>query len=470
MRDLVFIKKIVPVLLIPLVMILIPSPEGLTPLAWKLFAIYIGAILGLVLQPFPEPVVMLIAVGLSGIFLNNTAIVLSGYGDGTTWLVFAAVLLSIAFVETGLGKRIAYHLIRLIGRTTLGLGYAGAILDYVLAPGIPSNTARSAGITFPILRSVAVALDSEPGPTARRLGSYLSFLTYAITSTTSYAFLTAFAPNLLVAKFASEILQTPLEWMTWFKAALVPSLIMLALTPWLLYKIYPPELKVLDNKKIASDGLDEMGPITFAEKGLVFFFILAILGWMFGSELNLNTTAVAIITIGLCLFFRIVSWDQFVNAKGAWTTFAWYGGIIGLANALNKADFFKWLALFVKSHMDLSHFSPIVVICILIVVSIFVRYLFASGGAYALSMIPVFFAIGLAAQVPIMPLALSMAFSLSYASMLTHYGSAPGPVLFGAGYVDQKTWWSIGTLFVALHFFINTFVAFPYWIFLGLWK
>ncbi len=465
-----FLKKILPVILIPAAIMFCPAPAGLAPLAWKLFAIYVGAILGLVFQPFPEPVIMLSAVGISGIFLNNITNALSGYSDLTTWLVFSAVLISVAFIETGLGKRIAFHLIRLLGRTTLGLGYAGTILDYVLSPGIPSNTARTAGITFPILRSVAVALDSEPGPTARRIGSYLALLTYAATSTTSYAFLTAFAPNLLLVKLAGDILGTPLEWMTWCKAALVPSLIMLLLTPWLLYKLYPPELKTLDNKKVAKDGLDQMGPMKASEKKLVFFFILAILGWMFGSALKLNATAIAIAVVALCLVCRVVTWAQIASDKGAWTTLAWYGGIIGLANSLAKAGFFKWLADFFKSQIDLSAYSSVTVIVILLLLSIVVRYLFASGGAYTLSMIPVFFTIGLAAKVPFTPLILVMACSLSYASLLTHYGSAPGPVIFGAGYVDQKTWWSIGTILMFVHLFVNTVIAFPYWMFLGLWK
>lgn len=433
-----FIKKIIPVIAVPLILLIIPAPEGLSPLAWSLFAIYVGAILGLVFQPFSEPVIMLSAVSICSIFLNNTKLALSGYSDLTTWLVFSTVLISITFIETGLGRRIAFHLIRLLGRTTLGLGYAGAILDYILSPGIPSNTARTAGITFPILRSVAVALDSHPEPTARRIGSYLAFLTYAATSTTSYSFLTAFAPNLLLVKLGSEILNTPLEWMTWCIAALVPTVIMMVLTPWLLYKIYPPEIKTLDNKKVAHDGLSEMGPMKTSEKKLICFFILAVIGRMFGSALKLNATAVAIATIALCLVFRVISWEKIASNKGAWTTLAWYGGIIGLANSLSQSGFFVWLAEYFKQHINLQDYSSLTVITILLLLSIVVRYLFASGAAYTLSMAPVFFTIGLAAQVPTMPLILSLAFSLSYGSLLTHYGGAPGPVIFGAGYVPQK--------------------------------
>lgn len=145
-----------------------PAPAGLSELAWVLL-VFTAAIVGLVIKPFPEPVVLLIAVAASMVVVGNlsggefkTTAVLSGYSSGTTGLVFSAFTLSAAFVTTGLGKRIAYLLIGKIGSTTTGLGYVTVFLDLVLAPATPSNTARAGGIVLPIINSVAVALGSEP--------------------------------------------------------------------------------------------------------------------------------------------------------------------------------------------------------------------------------------------------------------------------------------------------------------------
>ncbi|VEB94121.1 Sodium:sulfate symporter [Citrobacter koseri] len=163
------IWKLIIILAIPCIIGLIPAPAGLSELAWVLFGIYLAAIVGLVIKPFPEPVVLLIAVAASMVVVGNlsegafkTTSVLSGYASGTTWLVFSAFTLSAAFVTTGLGKRIAYILIGKIGNTTLGLGYVTVFLDLVLSPATPSNTARAGGIVLPIINSVAVALGSEP--------------------------------------------------------------------------------------------------------------------------------------------------------------------------------------------------------------------------------------------------------------------------------------------------------------------
>ncbi len=120
------------------------TPEGLKPQVWQLFGIYLATIVGLVLKPFPVPITVLLGVATSSILLSNTKDVLAGYSNTALWLIFAAFALSVAFGKTGLGHRIAYHLVRLFGSTTLRLGYVTAFLDLILSPATPSNTARAA--------------------------------------------------------------------------------------------------------------------------------------------------------------------------------------------------------------------------------------------------------------------------------------------------------------------------------------
>lgn len=132
-------------IVVPLIIMIMPVPNGLAAGAWKLFAIYGGAILGLMLRPFPEPVVLLAAISISSVMLNNISVILGGYANSVTWLVFAAFMVGTAFVETGLGRRIAYILISKLGQSSLGLGYVAAFTDLALSSATPSNTARTGG-------------------------------------------------------------------------------------------------------------------------------------------------------------------------------------------------------------------------------------------------------------------------------------------------------------------------------------
>lgn len=474
------IIKLLILLLIPAIMFMIPAPEGLDPKAWKMFAIYAAAIVGLVLKPFVEPVILLTAVAVTAVIFNDPRGAISGYASTTTWLVFAAFSLSTAFVNTGLGKRIAFYLIRYLGSTTLGLGYVTAFLDLSVAPATPSNTARAGGIVFPIMNSVAVALGSEPGQTARKVGSYLMINTYMVTKVTSFMFLTAMAPNGLAGEYMHSILGIELNWMLWFKALFVPGLLILLITPAIIYMIYPPELKKVDNKKIASDGLLELGPISVREKTLIILFFGALMGWMLpsvlveffgiteilGWKIALNATSVALFVMALTFVTGVLSWEDMLKSKGGWNTFIWFGGIIGLSSVLTKMKFFEWLANTMQKSIDFGD-NAMIALWIVVFLSVAVRYLFASGTAYVAAMLPVFLSVGLAAGVNPMALALALCASNAYGGALTHYGGAAAPIIFGAGYNDTKSWWIIGGIFAIIVYLLMMTIGVQWWYFIG---
>lgn len=459
---------------IPVITWFTQAPEGLQPVAWKLFGFYLTAIIGLILKPFPAPVVILSAIAGSSLFLSNPKDVLSGYASTTTWLVFAAFALSIAFVKTGLGARIAYHLINAFGSTVLRLGYVTGLLDLVISPATPSNTARCGGIVFPIMNSVAKSLGSEPGETANRAGRYLMSNTYMVTKVTSFMFLTAMAPNALAGDFMAKMLGVKLDWALWAVAMIVPGLVMLAVVPYVVYLLNKPTMTQVDNKAIARQGLEDLGPMKFSEKVLVTIFLLALVGWALpsilafaGIKIKIDATAVAISAMVATFVCGSIKWDDMVTNKGGWNTLIWFGGIIGLSSALTKVKFFEWLAATMQASMNFGDnaFTALIIISI---ASVAVRYLFASGSAYVAAMLPVFLALGGAAGVNPMALALVLCATNSYGGALTHYGGAAAPIVFGGGYNDIKDWWTTGAVVAILCLVLTFVVGYPWWSVLGL--
>ena len=467
-------QKLAILVAIPVLFFLIPAPEGLSLIAWRLLGIYIATIVGLVIKPYGEPVILLAAVAASAATIGNTAgaeklvkvgQTLSGYQSGTTWLIFTAFTLSSAFVITGLGKRIAYYMIGWIGNTTLRLGYVTVFLDLLLSPATPSNTARAGGIVFPIINSVAVALGSDPEKSPKLAGRYLLLNVYMTVKTTSYLFLTAMAPNALALSIMEPVLGFKVNWIEWFLAASVPGLLCLFLIPLICYFIAKPELKHVDNKNIAKKGLEELGPMSMREKSLAVLFVLALFGWICADFLGVNSTTVALITMVLCIVLNIVSWDDVRKNKAGWDTLIWYGGIIGMSKILENAKFFEWLADTLNTHLDFGDHGMLALVVILIL-SVSVRYLFASGGAYVAAMIPVFATVGKVAGAPVELLTLGLLFANSYGGSVTHYGGGPGPITFGAGYNDIKSWWTAGFIIAFGSLLVHTTIGFGWWNFL----
>ncbi len=453
----------------PLLMFMIPPPEGLTVLGWKMAALFVTAILGLVLKPFPIPIMVLAVIVLSSIFLGNIKDVLRGYSSTTLWTIFAALSLSTAITTTGLGKRIAFHLIRRMGGTTLGLGYVLAFLDLIVSPCTPSVVARSGSIVYTVAESISRALDSTPGDSARKIGSFLMMNAYLNTKSTAYIFLTACTPNLLVLPFMQSILKLEVTWMTWFYAASLPGIVTLLLTPLVIYIVYPPELKRVNKKEIAEAGLAELGPMTWREKVLVVIFCSALAGWIIGSFFKVDAAVVAMTAMAATILTGVMSWDDLRKSKGAWDILIWFGGVLGLADALSKAGFFVWLGKFIAGHLGFVGDNATVALIVIILLSVIIRYFIVSGSAYAVAMIPVFFTVGTALGVSPGALGYSLAFSAVYGSGLTHYGSAPGPIIFGANYVSLKEWWSVGAVVVAMIFLVQITLGFTWWKYLGLY-
>ena len=276
---------------------LIPTPEGLEAEAWQLLAIFIATIVGLILQPLPMGAIVLIAVtftALSGTLPLDDA--LAGFANGTVWLIVMAFLLARGFIKTGLGRRIAYILIRRFGKSTLGLAYAIVGSDLILAPATPSNTARAGGILYPIVRSLCNSYDSEPGPTAGKIGSYLMITEFQANLVTSAMFMTAMAANPLVVELSAEHLGVQLDWGTWALAASVPGIISLIVVPLMFYKIYPPEIKQTpEAPEFANGELEKMGPMSFGEKVMLGVFVLALVLWATGQLHDIGGTTVALV-------------------------------------------------------------------------------------------------------------------------------------------------------------------------------
>ena len=157
---------------------------------------------------------------------------LSGFGNATVWLIFAGYMFTLGYTQTGLGRRIALHLVRLLGHRTLGLGYAVALADLALAPFTASATARSAGTIYPVVRHIPELYDSRPEDgTARRFGAYLLYTALATSFITSSMFMTALAPNTLAVTVMRQTAGVTVSWLDWFVGFAPVGVVLLAVVP-----------------------------------------------------------------------------------------------------------------------------------------------------------------------------------------------------------------------------------------------
>ena len=451
-------------------------PEGLSIEAWKLFAIFLGTILGIIFKVLPMGAVAIIGISLvavTGVLDPKSSkasvkLALSGFSNHVIWLIVIAFFISRGFIKTGLGKRIAYLFIKFFGKKTLGLSYSLLGADLVLAPSIPSNTARGGGIIYPIIRSLAESFNSRPyDNTEHRIGAFLMLSAFQGNIITSAMFMTAMAANPLSAKLAGD-LGVEITWASWALAALVPGIIALIVIPFFIYKVFPPEIKeTLNASKIASKELEKMGRIKLKEWFMLGAFILLLIMWINGKALGINGTTAAFMGLSILLLVGVLDWEDVKSEKGAWDTLVWFSSLVMMATYLNKLGFIPWLTDYIE--LIIGDVSWTVAFPVLICIYIYVHYLFASATAQVVAMYLSFLSLGIALGVPPMLMALSLAFSSNIYACMTHYGTGPAPVFFGSSYVDLKHWWGIGFFISIIQILIWIGIGGLWWKFLGIY-
>ncbi|MEH6305297.1 anion permease [Olivibacter sp. CPCC 100613] len=460
-----------------LILWFIPAPQGVNIQAWHLLAIFLSTILGIIIKAASMGTMCMLAIAgvaltqvlAPGDAAKSITLALRSFGDKVIWLIGISFFIARGFIKTGLGKRIAFLFIRIFGKSSLGLAYGLGLADLVLAPAIPSNTARGGGIVYPIMKSMAISFGSEPDKpeTHRKLGSYLTLNCYNINLIASSMFLTGTASNPMCQKFAAG-LGIHISWISWMLAALIPGLVSFFVIPFILYRTYPPELKATgDAPRVAAQQLKEMGKVSRDEWLMLLAFVILLFLWITGDLFSIDATTTAFIGLVLLLLTAVLTWEDVKAEKGAWDTIVWFSTLVMMASSLNELGFIGWFSELIRK--EIGALSWQIAFPVIIGVYFFSHYLFASATAHVAAMYAALLGVGISLGIPPLLLAFMLGFTGSLYGTLTHYGHGPAPVFFGSGFVDIKTWWIKGLETGLILMFIYMGVGFIWWKLLGIY-
>jgi L-tartrate/succinate antiporter len=466
------VKWLVPLAAACLILLL-PVPDGLTPAAWRYTALFVFVVVGLITEPVAAPVIGFIGLCTAAVLrlvaptpAASVRWALSGFSNDVVWLVFSATTFALGYEITGLGRRIALLLVAKLGANTLGLGYAIAAADLVLAPFMPSNTARSAGTIYPVVKSIPPLYGSTPAVQPRAIGGYLCWTAFATTSVTSCMFATALAPNLFAAELAGKIAGVQVGWMTWMTGALPLGILLFVLTPAVSYLLYPPTIKRGPEVVTwAATELVAMGPISRREVTMALLAVAALAGWIFGGAI-MAPVIVSLIVIALMVITGVVTWNDVIGNRQGWNVLVWFATLVAMADGLNQVGFLGWLAE--RSAAALAGWSAVTIAVGLIALFFAIHYLFASTTAHATAVLPAFLVTVVAVPgMPVRAVVLTMLYSVGLMGVLTPYATGPAPVWFSAGYVAPKDFWRLGAIMGAIYLVALLAVELPYLLYIN---
>ncbi|KAG6499784.1 dicarboxylate transporter 2.1, chloroplastic-like [Zingiber officinale] len=451
----------------------VPRPVEVTPQAWQLLAIFLSTIAGLVLSPLP--VGAWAFIGLTASIITKTltfSVAFGAFTNEVIWLIVISFFFARGFVKTGLGDRIATYFVKWLGRSTLGLSYGLTISEALIAPAMPSTTARAGGVFVPIIKSLSLSSGSKPGDhSAGKLGSYLVMSQFQAATNSSALFLTAAAQNLLCLKLAEELgVRISGPWVSWFKAASLPAIVSLLATPYILYKIFPPQVKdTPDAPALATKKLEQMGSVTRSEWVMVGTMVLAVSLWIFGDALGISSVVAAMLGLSILLLLGVLNWDDCLSEKSAWDTLAWFAVLVGMAGQLTNLGIVSWMSSCVAKFLEFYSLSWPATLGVLQASYFLIHYLFASQTGHVGALYSAFLAMHLAAGVPGVLAALALAYNTNLFGSLTHYSSGQAAVYYGAGYLKLPEVFKMGFIVACVNALLWGVVGSFWWKFLGLY-
>ncbi len=431
----------------------IPTPDGLQTQAWHLFAIFITSIIAVILNAMPIFTSSILA--LSAVVLTKTLTpekAYTGFDEGFILLIVIAFLIARGIIKSGLGKRIAFLIIQRFGQSSLGLAYSIIAADIFISPAFPSNTARS-GVLFPIVNALAIDSDSKvSNGTRKKLGSFLMMSSMAGLTLSSTLWLTAMAANPAGAKMASEF-GVNISYGSWALAASLPVLVLFFLVPWIIFKIYPPEVKQTpEAPQIAKDALTKMGKVHKNEWIMAGTFIGMVFLWVMSGSWGLDKTAVAFLGLAVLMLTNIITLEDLRNEGQALTTLIWFSILYAMSVHLNELGFMSYIGNHISSMVDGLSWG--IVYAVLIFGYVFIHYFFVSQTAQMLALFSVFLGVGISAGVNPELMALMLLFATNFNAIITPQGSSANVIYAGSGYLEPGEIYKVGGIITL----VNTIV------------
>jgi len=456
-----------------LLTLLAPAPTGMSDPAWACVGLALLMATWWSTEAIPIPVTSLLplalvpALGIGNI--NETA---SSYANPIIYLFLGGFLLGIAMQRWALHRRIALHVLRVVGhqpRRQIG--------GFMLATGFlsmwVSNTA-TAIMMLPIGMSVISLLDdADPAELHRYATALLLAIAYSA-SIGGVATLIGTPPNALLAGYLAEDRGIDLGFAQWMMIGLpISAAMMVSAWWWLTRRDF--NLKASgDSAGMVRDELAKLGRIGAPERRVGLIFLLAAATWMLRPLLNdagldwLSDTGIAMIA-GIALFLvpagrgdgsRLMDWDA--ARELPWGILLLFGGGLALAGAISRSGLAEWIA---QQLGIFGAFPLLAMVGVVVLVIIFLTEV-TSNTATAAAFLPLLGALALSLDISPLLITVPAAIAASCAFMMP-VATPPNAIVFATGRMKIQSMIRAGFMLNLVSTVVVTLMA--YFLILSVW-
>ena len=433
-------------LLLFLIFLFLPAPEGLDDTAWRTAAVAILMATWWISEAIPIAATALIPIVLFPVLgISPIGDATAPYANPLIFLFMGGFIIAIAMQTWGLHKRIALNIVNFIGvkPTSIIIGFiiASAFLSMWV-----SNTA-TALMMLPIAVSVLQFVEIHRGENAPAVTNFEIVLLLSIAYACNIGgigTLIGTPPNALLAAFMLENYGLEISFARWMMIG-VPLVILLLPIMYIVLSrfIFPIEMKALPGgKSIITNQLKALGEISIPEFRVAIIFTTTALLWIFRPLISevipgLSDAGIAI-AAGVVLFLipngkssggSLLQWNNLRDLP--WGILILFGGGLSLASAISSSGLAAWIGQGVSGLDSLSIIFLLFVVILIIVLLTEIT----SNTATAAAFLPILASSAIGIGQNPMLFVIPAAIAASCAFMLP-VATPPNAIIYGSGKVS----------------------------------
>lgn len=439
-----------------ILMLMIPTPYQMEPVAQKMAAIALLMATWWMCESMPIPATSLLPIALYPIMgIMHTKAATAPYASHLIFLFMGGFIIALSMQRWNLHRRIAMNIIKAVGFSPGRLIFGFMVATATLSAFV-SNTA-----TTVMMMPIGLAIISHVAEEGRKEGldkeidfsqgnfnfglNLMLGIAYSA-SIGGIATLIGTPPNTILAGYLQKTYGFEITFASWMKVGVPLVVVMLPLCwIWLIKIANPLKLKkVPGGRALITKELQNMGQMSAGERWTALVFTVTALGWIFRKDLSfmlpnpsLVTDAAIAMTGALILFIIPVNLkrNQFVMdwhwaSKMPWGVLILFGGGLSMAAGFKTTNLATWIG----SQVSLLSDAPILLLVIAVVTLIIFLTELTSNTATSAMVMPILSAVAIGlGQNPLL-LVVPAAIAASCAFMLP-VATPPNAVVFGSGYV-----------------------------------
>ncbi len=411
--------------------------------------------------PFMAGSTFLVASGL--LFGLKYTTVVSGFVNSALWILIPALYFGFVLQKTGLGKRIAYLVLKSFKPSWMSIALSWFIIGVVLSALTPSTTVRVA-IVMPIALGVIDACKLE----YRSKGSaYIAIIAFAMCLIPGSGWLTGGLAGPILLGFTPADLKHLVNFNSWFQVLFVPWFIATVVFAILVYVLMKPKEAIGITSDTFKQQYAQLGPITKPE--IITALVLTVTLILFATEkfTGIPSASTALLALAILLLCGIIKAPE-VGTGANWDIIVFFGVTISLVTIFAEAKVAAWINPILQPTLFGLAPSPLLFMLVITLGILLIRFIDVPWGLSTIAltialMVPLFNNFG------IHPLVIMFAYLAGVNFFFLSY-QQPW-MLMAEGIISGKGWASNHVLIAGLCYVaavvIALIVSIPYWRMLG---